>query len=78
MAFSRQCDHCKEHFPVKDIKQLDYYEADLGHYHTIHLCDVGKTSCAQLFNDWVYGKKIILDVESGPNLDPIGLKREGN
>jgi hypothetical protein len=46
MAFTRQCDRCKENFPVSDVKQLDYYAAGLGHYHTVHLCN---EKCAKDF-----------------------------
>lgn len=39
MSYSRKCDKCKEHFEPERTVELQYVKVEVGHYHTIHLCE---------------------------------------
>ena len=55
MAFTRQCDRCKEHFPPDKVRQLNYFTQGIGVYHTIHLCD---ERCHKDFDAFLKGNGI--------------------
>jgi len=56
MAFSRQCDRCKQHFPADQVVQLDSFSSLLGHYYTRHLC---KAECHKAFeHQFMRGKAV--------------------
>ena len=56
MSLCRKCDRCGNHFEVKDVLELRYWKHDVGHYHTVHLCE---SKCAKAFDkEFLKGKEV--------------------